>query len=174
MKIIKESKCLLAILLAYNFFSWQSALAATTETNFNWVAFTLRIPKTNFVAGEKIPVCVCVSNLVNERHVLNWFDGDPCRSGVAKFLIIDQSSGKTLDCVVPREQRGIGSGRIEELNVTASKEFFGELATNYGITNVGVYTIQAVATFPFVETWEPNFTLKTPSITISVKRMNEK
>jgi len=150
--------------------STSSAQVASTSTNWEGLVIELTMPKTNFVAGEQILASIVVSNSLRSECVITSLDRDPCRAGFGEFLIIEQRSGKRVNCAVPMNQRIHGEERQHRLFWHESKEFAAELVGGYAITNSGVYTVQAMGRFRLVGPPDKHCPAVTPPICISFSR----
>lgn len=131
--------------------------------------FRLVIPKTNFVAGEKIPASLIASNALDRERLLDWHSGDPCWAGIGEFLIVEERSGKRMDCVAPLDERAhVMSASLGPLLDHASQEFPAELLRGYTLTHAGAYSVQAAGKFRLLESPTTYVTLTTPPVITSL------
>lgn len=144
------------------------------DTNWSWLNFSLSIPKTSFVVGEKIPASIVVSNITNEGHLLRWRADDPCGCGFGKFLIIGAFSTKTNQCKFSPDSSFLGSRQIL-LESHTSKSFEFDLAAMYFFTNTEPYSVIVKGWFPINgETANRQyFTVQTPAIVIQLSSKGE-
>jgi len=68
--------------------------AAETSTNWNWFAMSLIVSNVNLAEGHAIPVSVVISNTSDNRHLIYYWESDPCSCGVGAFEIINSLNKK--------------------------------------------------------------------------------
>ncbi len=153
-----------------SFFLYQAkADGIVAFTNQDDLFFEIVMPKTNWVAGEKITASMVISNISSVTRMIPWQYGDPCTTGFGEYLIINGKTGKRLDCIVSLENRTtIGPNSLGLFEKDEFKRFESNLTRVYGLTNAGDYWIQATGRFQYVGSPEKYFTLVTPRITISL------
>jgi hypothetical protein len=143
------------------------ANATGIATNWNGFAFWLDLPKTNFTAGERVLVSLVVSNTMDTARPMSWDKGNRCNSGLGEFVITDQTSGRRVACPLPPHERyrSMGAG-MAELEGHDAKAFSGDLVAGYALTNVGVYSVQAVVGLAYLGVQDQGATLLTPPLVI--------
>jgi hypothetical protein len=103
--------------------------------------------------------------------MIPWAFGDACTTGFGEYLIVDGKTGRRLDCIVPLANRtSIGPSSLGHFGKNDSKCFESDLTSVYGITNSGIYWIQAVGRFSYIESPSKQFTISTPPVIIFISR----
>jgi hypothetical protein len=101
---------------------------------------------TNIVSGMGLPVSVVVSNTLDVDRYFRWQNGDPCRAGIGEFVINDKVTGKKMECVVPMDERTAQTGRGADIQPHSNQAMpIIDLATKYGLTNAGQYSVKLAA-----------------------------
>lgn len=146
-----------------------SASETVVFTNWNGLSFRLEMQKTNFFVGETIEAGISLSNLTDNARMFASEVGDPCRAGIGEFLITRQKTGDRVKCAYSQSERGhIISAKLAMLDPHELEEFGADLSRGYALTNVGVYSLQAVASFRVLDATPTNCTAITPPITIII------
>lgn len=142
--------------------------ATEAHTNHDWVSFGVSISKTNFFAGDKVPASMVVSNVSETVHYLRPVHGDQCGPGFGEFQISEMTSGKTIECKFSAEQRLPYSAALDTLEGHRVESFEINLAYGYGLTNSGIYTVQAMGKFSTNDppTASNFFSITTPPVII--------
>lgn len=145
---------------------WQ-LLGETTFTNQDGLGFGLVVSKTNLTVGDKVLASMIVSNGLDVERTVGWATGNPCSTKFGEFLIIEKDSGKRIDCTLPLRHRiDFVSESLGVFEGHESQEFGFNLVDGYGLTNAGIYTVQAMGKFQYHESPEKRFTLLTPPIVV--------
>jgi hypothetical protein len=125
-----------------------SARSATVCTNFDGLHYELVLPSTNLTAGEWIGASMVISNTTETERAVGWGGADVCNTAIGEFLIVELPSQRQIPCLLPPFNRG-GSGS-HSLGILAGHEgrsFHSYLVEGFGLTNAGIYSIQAVGHF---------------------------
>ena len=149
---------------------WNSQ-ATETSTNWTWAEYSLIMPHTNFIFGDKIAVRVVVSNTIDKEQIFYYIEPNSCECGPGKFKILEISSGKEIKCKRSLSERaGSVATEFDYLQGHQARAFEAELASGYAITNAGAYSVQAVGRFALniPPTNHQYATLSTPPIIINV------
>lgn len=141
--------------------------AATSSTNYDGLYYTLVLPRTNVIAWEPIEASIGFSNGVAvERHAdIGW--GEACKTPYGSLIISNLDAQKRMDIVIPMPFRyNPGGSTIGSFIPGERREWpvVPDLTLGYGLTNVGVYSVQAVESFFYVEDPNRQFTLTTPPL----------
>jgi hypothetical protein len=147
-----------------------SIRASESWTNWNWASLGLAMPQTNVFVGGKIPASITVSNVTDEPHSIHLTTGDRCSCGFYFFSIIELSTGRSIECKIPREERTIGGSFSPGVASHKSMSFDFDIADGYTMTNAGFYNVQAIGWFRTSEppTNRQHATVTTPPILIKL------
>ena len=88
---------------------------------------------------------------------MKWNYANACNSGLGEFIITDLGSGARLGCRLPQQERySSASGGLVGIEPHRIRTFGSacELMRGYGLTNTGLYAVQATIEprcFPWCE-----------------------
>lgn len=168
------SRCFSCVVM-FILFGTLLARADSCFTNFDGLEFGLKIAKTNYVVGETVMASMVVSNMLDQKRMIPWATGNPCSTGFGEYFVVDIKSGQQKKCVLDKaEQHSFVSQSLGIFDGHEGQVFDHDLALGYGITNTGIYLVQASGRFQFAGDSNRNFTLTTPPLIIFVLPKTER